>query len=482
MVPRTPELLALFGIVGVHLVPKLLQRLKIPAPVTALVLGALVARFVPGLSHDPTLALLSTIGIAALFLFAGLEVDAEVLGEKPALLLSGLCAHAIAIAAATSFAVFGLNLETAPAMILALGIVTPSGGFILDGLAGLGATPVERHAIRDTALLAEILSLVLFFFVTQSTSVGQIAAGIAGLTILLVLVPVVLRFLVRVVVPHAPNSEFPLLVLVAIVGAYATRRLNLYYLIGAFVVGIVARRLRKEAPELASDRNLSAIELFAAFFAPFYFARAGMEFDASGLGLRGVGLGAVLLVFGVPMRVALVSVARHLATGEPMRRALRVSTAIVPTFVFSLVMGAVIADRYPAAAWTQGGLLVFAVGNAFFPGLVLRALSPKEIEEEKLRTQSAAASRAGRASSSTSSPGSTPAVRGEVVSRPPDDSPIARLMLGRPRPTPAEPIEAAQLDPRDTDPEPPRSEPTASEPPSSDPPTPATGPTDEQPA
>lgn len=371
MVTFSPEALALFGVVGVHLVPKLLQRVRIPPPVTALGLGALANMLVPTLAHDATLGLLSTIGIAALFLFAGLEIDPEVLGARPALLVSGLVAHALAITAATLFGTFGLHLDLAPAMLLALGVATPSAGFIMDGLAGLKATPVERHGIRDTALVAELLALVIFFTVTQSESPFRFAISVFSLAILVALVPLVLRLLVRFVVPYAPNSEFPLLVLTAIIGAYATRKLDLYYLLGAFVVGMVARRLRIEAPTLASDKNLSAIELFAGFFAPFYFARAGMELDRATLSFAAIGLAAVLLVFAVPARIGIVGVSRHLSTGEPLRRSLRISAGMTPTFVFSLVMASVIADRHPQAAWVQGALYLFAVGTAFIPGAYL---------------------------------------------------------------------------------------------------------------
>jgi hypothetical protein len=41
--------------------------------------------------------------------------------------------------------------------------------------------------------------------------------------------------------------------------------------VGAFLVGFIARLLKKRLPLLASDGNLHAIQMFASFFVPFYF-------------------------------------------------------------------------------------------------------------------------------------------------------------------------------------------------------------------
>lgn len=380
----SPELLAIVGVALVHLLPKLLQRARIPAPVSALLLGVGVAAAMPELAEDPTVSLLSTMGIAALFLFAGLEVDAEDLGRAPALLVGGLFAQTFALGLATCFGVFGLHLDVAPAMILGLGIVTPSGGFILDGLHSLGGEPAEKPKVRDAALVAELLALVVFFGVTQSTSLGAMVGSLAVMVAMLLLLPVLLRGFARRILPFAPNSEFPMLVLTAVVCAYTTRKLGVYYLVGAFVVGVVARRLKDEVPALASEKNLTAIELFAAFFAPFYFTRAGMLFDPGNVGWKAIGLGVVLLVFATPARIALVAVVRHLATGAPLRAELRIATAIVPTFVFSLVMASVLEQHASAPDFVQGGLLVYAVLNAFVPTAVFSRLPAPEPTPEPL--------------------------------------------------------------------------------------------------
>ena len=52
----------------------------------------------------------------------------------------------------------------------------------------------------------------------------------------------------------------------------------MYYLVGAFIAGLVARLLHQRM--LASHENLHALRLFASFFVPFYFFNAGTRCPA----------------------------------------------------------------------------------------------------------------------------------------------------------------------------------------------------------
>lgn len=70
---------------------------------------------------------------------------------------------------------------------------------------------------------------------------------------MVVLLPPVFRAFAIVIAPFAPKTEFTFLVLVALLCALITRELGVYYLVGAFVVGLTAVRLRKELPALSSE-------------------------------------------------------------------------------------------------------------------------------------------------------------------------------------------------------------------------------------
>lgn len=71
----TAELAYIGLIFGLMVVPRVMQRFRIPAPLTSFGLGMLAAVLIAGGADNSTLSLLATIGISSLFLFAGLEID-----------------------------------------------------------------------------------------------------------------------------------------------------------------------------------------------------------------------------------------------------------------------------------------------------------------------------------------------------------------------------------------------------------------------
>jgi len=69
------ELVYLLLIFGLLVVPRALQRWKLPAPLTCLLFGIVAMLAWGDGAHDAVVGLLATLGISSLFLFAGLEVD-----------------------------------------------------------------------------------------------------------------------------------------------------------------------------------------------------------------------------------------------------------------------------------------------------------------------------------------------------------------------------------------------------------------------
>ena len=70
------ELAYVLLICGLMLVPGLLQRFRVPPPLTCFLLGLALILAVPGIHHgDEVVHLLAALGISTLFLYAGLEVE-----------------------------------------------------------------------------------------------------------------------------------------------------------------------------------------------------------------------------------------------------------------------------------------------------------------------------------------------------------------------------------------------------------------------
>ncbi|MGI8560728.1 MAG: cation:proton antiporter [Luteimonas sp.] len=366
------ELIYLLLIFALLVVPRALQRWKIPAPLTSLMFGIGAMLLWGDETHDAVVVLLATLGISSLFLFAGLEVDPRALRKG----LLRLVAHLV-IRTATLFGVAWLgwryfDLGWQAAGLVALALLTPSTGFILDTLARLGLDEEERFWVTNKAIAGELLALAALFFVLQAGDPVQLGISSGVMVAMLLGLPLVFVALGRWVVPHAPGSEFSLLVMVGLVASYITYKLGVYYLVGAFIAGLVARLLHTRMPLLASDDNLHAVRLFATFFVPFYFFHAGTMVPAGALSLDALWVGLALTAVVLPLRVGMIWAQRRLMFGEGHRNSLRVSIALAPTLIFTLVLAAILRTRFGIPDMYYGGLLLYAALNTILPSLVFR--------------------------------------------------------------------------------------------------------------
>jgi Kef-type K+ transport system membrane component KefB len=340
------ELIYLLLIFALLVIPRALQRFSLPAPLTCLLFGIIGMLWLGDQAHDAVIGLLATLGISSLFLFAGLEVDLQALrrGMWP------LLAHLV-IRTGTLFGVGWLawryaGLPWQAAGLLALALLTPSTGFIMDSLSRLGLSEDERFWVTSKAIAGELLALAALFIVLQAGDPGHMALSSLALLAMMIGLPLLFIALGRWVAPHAPGSEFSLLVMVGMVAAYITYLLGVYYLVGAFIAGLVARLLHQRMPLLASHENLHALRLFASFFVPFYLV--------------------------LPLRIGVVWLQHRVMFGESFRSSLRVSLALAPTLIFTLVLAAIMRERFQIPAVLFGALLLYAALTTLLPSLVFR--------------------------------------------------------------------------------------------------------------
>ncbi len=205
----------------------------------------------------------------------------------------------------------------------------------------------------------------------QSDSMIQLSESSLALLGMIIGIPMLFKWLARLVIPYAPGSEFSLLVMVGLIAAYITDKLGVHCLVGAFLAGFIARLLRQRMPGLASKENLHAIQLFASFFVPFYFFFSGMGAPAGTLSwdalMLGLGVSGVVL----PVRIATIWLQRRFIKGESAMGSLRVATALTPTLIFTMVLAAILRDRFHIADSLYGALLVYAALSTLLPSLVL---------------------------------------------------------------------------------------------------------------
>jgi len=361
------------------LLPKALQRFRIPGAITALILGIAATQL--GLPpEDATLSLLSTLGIVALFLFAGLDIDGrDLVSNVRALILHGLIWTLLAVMVAV-IAAITLNVSARVAGLLSLALVTPSTGFILSSLGQFGLKANEQKSVRTYAIGSELIALAALFFILQATSASHLALAILAMIGIVLIIPVAFRGFAAIVEPHAPKSEFAFLLMVAIVCAYLTRLLGVYYLVGAFLVGVAAQRYRASHPAMTSEKMIDALESFGSVFIPFYFFHAGMGIVTDQLTLRAIAIGLGLVLIMVPIRVAIIAMHRRVVLNEALRLSLRPASAMIPTLVFTLVLVEIQDSRFGQSRAISGGLVLYTVVNTAIPGFVLRG-KPVDFED-----------------------------------------------------------------------------------------------------
>lgn len=366
------ELVYLLLIFGLLVVPRALQRLKIPAPITSLSLGIGAMLAWGERTHDPVVVLLSALGISSLFLFAGLEVQFQALRRGLDRLLLHLAIRVALLAVVGWLGWRYLHLGWQAAALLALALLTPSTGFILDTLERLGLDEEERFWVTNKAIAGELLALAVLFVALQAGDAMQFAAASGAMVALLAGLPLLFVALGRWVMPHAPGSEFSLLVMVGMVAAYVTFHLGVYYLVGAFIAGLTARLLQERIPRLASPGNIHALRLFATFFVPFYFFHAGTAISRDALSWEALATGLALTAVVLPLRVGMIWAQRRVFFREGHRSAMRVAVALAPTLVFTLVIADVLHATFAIPDALFGGLVLYTTLNTLLPSLLLR--------------------------------------------------------------------------------------------------------------
>jgi Kef-type K+ transport system membrane component KefB len=220
-----------------------------------------------------------------------------------------------------------------------------------------------------------MLAVFLFFLISQAGSVRTVLVSGAAIALLIAFTPLVYLALGRYVVPYAPGSEFSLLLMVGLICAVITETLGVYYLVGAFIAGLVARSLSQRLKTLASAENLEAVRLFASFFIPFYFFRSGLGVPSVAIVAASLWYGLGLAVCIIPVRLGVVWLQSHLMQHRGHRGSFRVSIALTPTLIFTLVIAEILRENFSVRPPLYGGLLVYAAIASILPSLVLPALA-----------------------------------------------------------------------------------------------------------
>jgi Kef-type K+ transport system membrane component KefB len=376
--PRT-TFIYLAVVFGLLVIPRALQRFRLPAPLTCFAFGIIVAGFFKPLINDSVVSYLATLGIASLFLFAGLEVDLAELRRQLPSLAGHFAVRGLVLVVCARIAAVYLHLGWQVDCMLALALLTPSTGFILDMLPNSGLDHIEQAEVALHAIAGEVTAVFLFLVISQADSVKTLLISGGAIALLIAFMPLVFLALGRYVVPYAPGSEFSLLLMVGLICAVITETLGVYYLVGAFVAGLVARSLNRRMTTLTSAQNLEALRLFASFFIPFYFFHSGLGVPTAAVVTKSLLYGFALAACIIPVRLGVVWLQSRLMQHRGHRGSLRVSIALTPTLIFTLVIAEMLRENFAISPPLYGGLLVYAAIASILPSLTLPAFTESPV-------------------------------------------------------------------------------------------------------
>src|SRR5690606_25791191 len=214
-----PEVAHLALLFTLFVLPRVLQRFRLPQAVTSVGIGAAVGLGLGWFEQDPTVNLLATLGIVSLFLFAGLDVDFEELWQEARVLLQHVALGLGALLLTALVAGWSLGLDFRAATLVALALLTPSCGFILDSLTAWGFGGRPRFWVRCKAIATERVALATLVVAMQSRALAALAGACAAMLALVALLPLVFWSFARVVLPHASKSEFAFLLAMTVFAA-----------------------------------------------------------------------------------------------------------------------------------------------------------------------------------------------------------------------------------------------------------------------
>lgn len=366
----THDLEYLLIFITVLILPKLLLRLKIPSGISALVIGLLFNQLDPTIRGEALFRFLSQIGITSLFLFAGLEVDVKELKEDRSYLSKYLGKFLIILTIITFGLHSYLDWSWKVALIFALGIFTPSAGFIINSLHSFNMGEDQEYWVKSKAISKEVLSIFLLFIALQWGDPWRFFYSTLFFGALFLILPAVFKLFFKFISPYAPNSEIPFLVALSLISGVLSKEIGAYYLVGAFIVGIIGSRFRDKIFNEGEDALFRSLSGFFNVFLPFYFFYAGTKLSFDALSLDSLKFALILFVLFVPIRLLIIKTSLRFFMDEIIEKTYQVSLSLMPTLIFGLVIANVLMERQLVPDKYSYALIIYTLLTSLLPTII----------------------------------------------------------------------------------------------------------------
>lgn len=363
------EYILIFSLILI--LPKLLLRLKIPSGVTAVIVGMSFNYFDHDLVGNQLFKFLALIGITSLFLFAGLEVDSKELKERKSYLSKYLIKFSVVITLLAIFFIFTFDHSWKIGFLIALGVFTPSAGFILSSLHAYDISQDDESWIKSKAISKEIVSITILFIVLQVGDVFNFLGTIVFFTVCYLILPQIIALFFRFIQPYAPNTETSFLVTLSLIMGVVTKELGTYYIVGAFMVGLIGNRfLNKIGTEINEESLLNSLSSFFSVFLPFYFFHVGLSIDYTQFTEKVMILSLAGFFIFTPLRMFLIHFGFFKFDKEEDKSDYyKVSLSLMPTLVFGLIVAKLIITEAPEHSEVGYALVVYTILTSILPAL-----------------------------------------------------------------------------------------------------------------
>lgn len=356
-------------IILLFIVPQILKRIGVPLAMGAFVMGVFSSGILNIFANDSVIPIFSLLGISSLFLYAGLEVNFSEITNNGKILLQHVVARVITILITVGVSVYFLELSYVVASLLALALLTPSTGFILDSLHVLKISEDQKMWVKMLAISSEITALFLLVLIQAKTPAIM---GISIITILLlaVVLPLLFKWVSQYITIKTPGADFSFLLLLAVATGTLTKKMGAYYLVGAFLVGFTVNFYEKNIAKTSNEHLESAAKFFAAFFMPFYFFNTGLKLDPSVFSLEALWMSLIFIGLALPIRIGSIVAHRKLVGIEALKQSFPIAITLLPTLVFGLVMVEMLKVTGEVSSSFIGGVVIYTLVMTMFPTFI----------------------------------------------------------------------------------------------------------------
>lgn len=362
------EYLIIFSTVLIF--PKMLLKFKVPSGITALIIGCIFGYYDSSIQTDQLFRFLAQIGITSLFVFSGLEVNIEEFKEDKEYLIK----YSLKSFTALGLIAFGLmnvlDLSVQNSIILGLGIFTPSAGFIINSLHSFKIGEDQEYWVKSKAISKEVISIIVMFVALQSHDLKVMSFSIIFFVGLFLILPYVFKFYFKFISPYAPNSEVPFLVVISLIAGVISKELGAYYLIGAFIVGLVGSQFKHKIFNDDEETLFTALSSFFNVFLPFYFFYAGVKLTFGGFTAEALQLGSIFLILFIPLRLALNATSIKWMLKDFKKHPYDISLSLMPTLIFGLVIAGILKERNAVSSTIIYGLIFYTLISSLLPTIL----------------------------------------------------------------------------------------------------------------